>query len=172
MASEVESSTGVTTLGQPSAATSGEDKSTATYWLLCRAGSHQLALPVPKVIETMRMLPIEPLAGAPPMVRGLCIIRGAPAPVVDTALVFDNCHCERLVTVRTGERTIAFAMDSVLGVQAIRAEELERLPPLLSNVQMIAGVKALDEELVFFPHTARILPDDILDRCIAEGTRT
>jgi purine-binding chemotaxis protein CheW len=148
-----------------------EHQSSITDWLLCRDGPHQFALPVTHVIETMRMLPIRSLAGAPPMVRGICIIRGAPTPVIDSALMFNDrpSQCQRLVTVRTGRRTIAFATQAVLGVEAIRADALERLPPLLSNVQTIAAVRALDGELVFLLQIARIIPDDVLDRCTVEG---
>ena len=171
MTGKVESSTGAATVGQPSVAVNGEHKGCTADWLLCRVGSHQFALPVPQVIETMRMLPIEPLVGAPPMVRGLCIIRGAPTPVVDSASMFDDqpTQYERLVTVRTGKRTIAFATEAVLGVRAIRADELEQLPPLLSDVQTIAAMRALDGELVFLLQIARVIPDDVLDRCTAEG---
>jgi len=90
---------------------------------------------------------IDPLVGSgPPMVRGLCIIRGAPVPVIDAALLFDerSTRCERLVTVRTGERTIAFAAEAVLGVEAIRPQALQQLPPLLRNVETIAAITTLD----------------------------
>lgn len=166
MTGRLDSSTGGVTVGPLPA--SSEHQCSITEWLLCRDGSHQFALPVPHVIETMRMLPIRSLAGAPPMVRGICIIRGAPTPVIDSALMFNDrpSQCQRLVTVRTGRRTVAFATQAVLGVEAIRADALERLPPLLSNVQTIAAVRALDGELVFLLQIARVIPDDILDRCI------
>jgi purine-binding chemotaxis protein CheW len=171
MASRVDSSTGAATLDPPSVGTNSEHNGCITDWLLCQDGSHQFALPVPHVIETMRMLPIKSLAGAPPMVRGICIIRGAPTPVVDSALMFNEppAQCERLVTVRTGKRTVAFATQAVLGVQVISADALQRLPPLLSNVQTIAAMRALDGELVFLLQIARIVPDDVLDRCAVEG---
>ena len=105
------------------------------------------------------------------MVRGLCVIRGVPTPVVDTTLLFDEqpAHCDRLVTIRTGKRTIALAAEAILGVQAIRTQDLEQLPPLLSGIKTIAAMKLLDEELVFFLHAARVVPDEVLDRCLAEG---
>jgi purine-binding chemotaxis protein CheW len=171
MASEVVEDVGGIVLNQSLAATDGGDKSAATLWLLCRAGSHCFALPMSHVIEIMRTLPIEPLANAPPLVRGICVIRGAPVPVVETALLFDDqpARCERLVTVRTGGRTIAFAAESVLGSQAFQTHELGQLPPLLRNVEAIAGIKALDEELIFFLHTARIIPDNFSGLGNAEG---
>lgn len=145
-------------------ATVGEDAPQAAYWLLCRSGPHCFALPMPQVIENMRMLPIRPVAGAPPLVRGLCIIRGAPVPVVDAALLFEDrpARCERLVTVRTGNRTIAFAVEAVLGVQAIPAQASNQLHPLFRDIEAVAAVATLDEELVFFLHTARVLPDDFV----------
>jgi purine-binding chemotaxis protein CheW len=171
MTGKVESGAGAATVDQPSMAMSGGYIGSTADWLFCRAGSHLFALPVSHVVETMRMLPIESLAGAPPVVRGLCIIRGAPTPVVDPALMLNDrsAQCERLVTVRTGKRTIAFATEAVLGVRTIAAHELEQLPPLLSNVQTIAAMRALDGELVFFLQIARVVPDDVLDRCAAEG---
>jgi purine-binding chemotaxis protein CheW len=173
MTGGVDSSGAAATVDPPAVSMRGEHKCSTADWLLCRAGSHQFALPVSHVIETMRMLPIESLVGAPPMVRGLCIIRGAPTPVVDSALIFDDhpTRCERLVTARTGKRTIAFATEAVVGVRSITADELEQLPPLLSNVQTIAAVRPLDGELVFLLQIARVVPDEVLDRCTAEGMR-
>jgi purine-binding chemotaxis protein CheW len=133
-------------------------------WLLCRAGSHRLALPMPAVIEIMRMLPIEHVAGAPPLVRGLCIIRGAPVAVIDTARLFGNktSRYERLVTVRTGDRVVAFAVDEVLGVETIAAQVLEDLPPLLCSDDIIASIATRDEDLVFFLRATRAVPDDLV----------
>ena len=140
-------------------------------WLLCRAGSHHFALPIADVIETMRMLPIEPLAGAPPMVSGLAVVRGAPTPVVDVAFLFATVpgERERLITVRVGRRTVALAAQAVIGMRTVRADELAALPPLLSDVGAVAALKSLDQALVFFLHAARVVPDDVLDRCLAEG---
>jgi purine-binding chemotaxis protein CheW len=134
----------------------------ADLWLLCKAGSHRFALPMANVIETMRMLPVEAIDGPPRLVCGLSIIRGAAVPVIDTARMFDEeaARYERLVTVRTGERTVAFAASAVLGVQTIQAGEQEELPPLLRDAQVITALARLDEQLVFFLRVARALPDD------------
>ena len=174
MASEVFGISADVMPGQSVAAIDGDDRSAATFWLLCRARSHCFALPMSHVIETMRALPIEPVAGAPPLVRGICVIRGAPVPVVETALLFDDqpAQCERLVTVRTGARTIAFAAESIVGSRMFQTHELGQLPPLLRNIKAIAGIKALDEELIFFLHAARIIPDDYSDLGSPEGMAT
>ena len=59
------------------------------------------------------------IAGAPPYVRGLCIIRGTPVPVVDAGLLISNQATQsgRLVTIRAGDRTIALQVEAVLGVR-------------------------------------------------------
>jgi chemotaxis signal transduction protein len=173
MASGVESVMSGMAFG-PSSPTSGEDVSRVALWLLCRAGSHRFALPITHVIENMRMLPVVSVADTPPLVCGLCIIRGTPVPVIDAALLFEDqsARHERLVTVRTGPRTIAFAVEAVLGVEAIPAQAFERLHPLFQNVEPIAAIATLDDELVFFLHTARVIPDDFIVRSDADGAQT
>lgn len=140
-------------------------------WLLCRTDAHHFALPMSHVVETMRMLPIESIAGAPAMVCGLSIIRGVPTPVVDAALLFGNApgRRERLVTLRVGRRIVALAAQAVIGAWTVPEDELAALPPLLGDAGAVAALKPLDQDLVFFLHAARIVPDDVLDRCAATG---
>ena len=132
-------------------------------WLLCRAGAHRYAIPIAHVIETMRVLPIEPIAGAPSYVRGLCVIRGAPVPVVDSGLLLGDqpTGAGRLVAVRAGSRTVALAVETVEGIRTIRPEAFSHLPPLLRDAATIAAVGILDAELVLFLRAARIVPDDL-----------
>jgi purine-binding chemotaxis protein CheW len=158
--------------GRPIATRGGASHAPAT-WLLCRAGSHHFALPMQHVVETMRVLPIEPVAGCPPIVCGFSVIRGAPTPVIDAALLFD-AQCgqrERLVTVRTGKRTIALATQAVVGVRQMADDDMDELPPLLADVEAIAGLTTLDQQLVFLLRAARIIPDAILDQLDAAGAK-
>jgi purine-binding chemotaxis protein CheW len=142
-------------------------------WLLFRAGSALCAIPLEQVIETMRPLPIAAVAGAPPYVRGLCIIRGTAVPVVDAALLLgaQPLQAERLITIRAGNRPVALATQAVVGIRTIAAETLAAMPPLLRDAarETVAAIAALDAEVLFFLHTARILPADIADRLQAEG---
>jgi purine-binding chemotaxis protein CheW len=162
----------VTTPGPPIVMGSGKRHAPVT-WLLCRAGSHHFALPMQHVVETMRVLPIEQVAGCPPIVCGVSVIRGAPTPVIDAALLFDGepGQRERLVTVRTGKRTIALATQAVVGVWQMADDELGDLPPLLGDGEAIAGLTTLDQQLVFLLRAARIIPDDILDQLNAAGAQ-
>jgi len=97
-------------------------------YLLVRAGTLTCALPLSHVVETMRPLPIEPLANAPAFVRGLSIIRGAPVPVVDLGALLNTPSSRpppRFVTVRAGERRVALAVDGILGLRDIASLSLD-----------------------------------------------
>jgi purine-binding chemotaxis protein CheW len=130
-------------------------------------------MPLDHVAETMRVLPIEAIAGAPGYVRGLCIVRGSPVPVVDTGLLFGDqaTRAGRLVTIRAGGRTIALAVETVLGIRAVAAAALNQLPPLLRDAatDAIAAIGTLDAELLLVLRTARIVPDDLLNRLNVGG---
>jgi purine-binding chemotaxis protein CheW len=150
------------------------DFSDLASWLVCRAGTHLCAMPLQDVLEVMRMLPIEQLSGAPSYVRGLCIIRGSPVPVVDTGLLIGDqvTRPERLVAISIGGRSVALAVEAVVGIRAIGVGASEQLPPLLRDaaVEAVAAIGTLDAELLLFLRTARIVPEDLLSRLDALET--
>lgn len=141
-------------------------------WLLCRTGERCFAFTVRHVAETMRMLPIDLISGAPASVLGVCIIRGEPVVVVDSARLFNDVamRCNRLVTLRTGKRIVALAAEKIIGVQSLPADRHITLAPLLQRVETIESITMLDRELVYVLRTARIVPDDLLVS-VANGDR-
>jgi purine-binding chemotaxis protein CheW len=78
----------------------------AGWALLTRVGARLCAVPLAHAVETMRLLPVSPLADAPPFVRGLAIIRGQAVPVVDLGALLGEpaVAVTRLVLVRVEER--------------------------------------------------------------------
>jgi purine-binding chemotaxis protein CheW len=157
-----------TVISEPGSDTLGRQEA----WLLCHAGSSFYALPLCHVVEIMRILPIDPVAGAPPYVRGLSIIRGTPTPIVDIAFlcVGRTASSHRLVTVRTDTRIIALAVDRVLGVRSLKADE--PLPPLLREAatDVVSAIGRLDAELLLFLSTARIVSEELLERLDCQET--
>jgi purine-binding chemotaxis protein CheW len=140
-------------------------------WLVFYAGAHLCALRLEHVVEIMRPLAVEPLAGAPSFVAGVCVIRGEPAPVVDVAsLVGGGVRtATRYITVKCGappERpgetaagepggrqcSVALAVDSVLGVRHIESDSLHDLPPLLGarNRELIGRLGVVGTEPLLF----------------------
>lgn len=136
--------------------------------LVMRADSRVVAVPIQHVTELMRPLPVEPLAGAPPFVLGLAIIRGTATPVIDlAALLADGAatapqNTGRFVTLRVGHRSVALSVEAVLAIRALPRAELESLPPLWQgpHAPAVAVLGALDRELLIVLETTRLLPDD------------
>lgn len=153
------------------AAGSGEHETVPA--LLFRVQSRLCALPIEHVIETMRPLPIEPLAGAAAAVKGMALIRGGPVPVVALAILLDdgNHYAGRFITVRTGKDQIALTVDSVVGVHRIATASLQGLPPLLRDADhsTVSAIGAVDAELLLVLNAARLVPDGLWHALNAAG---
>src|SRR5271156_5116939 len=121
--------------------------------LLVRIGEQLCALPSSDIVEMMRPLPVEPLVGMPPFVKGLSIIRGAPVPVVSAAALLgtaSEARPTRLVTVRAGQRRVALEVDEVIGLREFSAGSFQELPPLVGTPgsRAISSLVALDAEFL------------------------
>jgi purine-binding chemotaxis protein CheW len=130
--------------------------------LVVRAGTRLCALPLAAVVETLRPLAVEPVAGAPAFVAGLALLRGVPSPVVDLARLLgdeDAGPAARWVTVRAGERRVALAVTAVEGVRALDGAALGATPPLLADARAdaVAAVGRLDRELFLVLDAARVV---------------
>ena len=134
--------------------------------VICRVQHRLCALRVADVVETMRPLPIEPLAAMPSFVSGLAVIRGVPVPVIDAATLLgtsDGSTPARFIALRAGGRSVAIAVAEVVGVREINGASLQDLPPLLAEAsrEMIAAVGTLDAELLVVLQAARLLPESV-----------
>jgi purine-binding chemotaxis protein CheW len=133
--------------------------------LVCRVATRRCALWLEDVVETMRPLPVEPLAGAPPFVRGVAVVRGDPVPVVDVAsLVGAEESCPtRFVVVTAGGRRVGLAVDDVLGVQVIPSGSLQDLQPFLgdASAEVVSAMGAVGTELVLVLRSARLVPEGV-----------
>ena len=58
--------------------------------LVVLVGARACAFPLRHVAETLRPLPIKPVAGTPGFVRGVSVIRGTPTPVVDLKALLET----------------------------------------------------------------------------------
>lgn len=116
-------------------------------YLLVRSRAWLCALPLAEVVETLRTLPLQPVAGAPPFVRGLSLVRGELVPVVDLALLLGGergAAAGRLVLVRAGEHRLALAVDEVLRVAPLAVGA--KVAPLVSQAlpEQVAALAVLD----------------------------
>jgi purine-binding chemotaxis protein CheW len=135
--------------------------------LVCRAGTTLCALELGSVVETMRPLPLEALAGTPSFVVGLAIVRAVPTPVVDARILLGvsaERPAARWISLRLDGRGAALAVDEVLGVRHMEVARAAELPPLLGalNAERIASIAALDEGFALVLRHARLIPQDVL----------
>jgi len=86
--------------------------------LLFRAGDLLCGLPLEDVVETMRPLPIRPLAGLPVYAQGISVVRGQATAVVDVALLLTGAPgpTSRFVAIRDTPTPAVLATGDVLGV--------------------------------------------------------
>jgi purine-binding chemotaxis protein CheW len=153
-------------------ATSGEARG-AERLLICRVGTKVCGLPLLRVIETMRPLPVEPLGQMPLFVNGLALIRGRATPVLDARTLLGSPSAAapgRYVTLdlgrEHGERVAALAVDAVVGVRRVEADTLGDLPGLLrrQNGEIVSALGALDSELLLVLEHSRLLPDAVWEQ--------
>ncbi|MEU4623660.1 chemotaxis protein CheW [Actinoplanes sp. NPDC023801] len=133
--------------------------------LVFRAGPFYCALPLSEVIETMRPLATRPLAGTPPYVRGLTILRGAPAPVIDMTRLLTGVEAavDRYVAVRAGRGPVVCATGPVLGVRLVHVQPPEGPAALLAGVSgaLIAAVGTVGTEPLLLLHGIAAVPDEV-----------
>jgi purine-binding chemotaxis protein CheW len=135
-------------------------------FLLCRIGPVIGALALEHVRETLRPLPIAPLAGVPEFVLGCSILRGQAVPVVDACRLVGRAPSaspHRFISLKLGDRTAALAVDAVLDVRALPAEVLAQAPALLrgSDADVVSQIGTLDATLLLVLEAARLVPEDI-----------
>lgn len=132
--------------------------------VLFRAQAWMCALATADVAEIHRPLPVVRLAGAPPFVNGVSIVRGSPVPVVNVAALLGGAAPapgSRIVSLRVGNRRVSLEVDEVLGVRHLSALALAAAPPLLEGAvaRYVEELGTLDGRLLATLSSARILED-------------
>ena len=139
--------------------------------LLCGPQRNLCAFPLAHIREIMRPLPVRPLAGVPDFVMGVSMIRGDPVPVADLGALLgapSDAAPARFITVNTGARSVALAVEVVLGVHTVPTGMLQELPPLLEPASGLSAIGRLDDQLFLVLEAARIVPEELW-RAIESG---
>lgn len=132
--------------------------------LIVRVGAVSCALPSACLLETMRPLPVQPLDSMPAFTTGVATIRGAATPVVDLAAVLGEAPDEvsgakRFVTIRAGARTVALAVDEVVGLARFEPGTLASRPSILSTASdpVVEALAIKDDALHLVLDAARLV---------------
>jgi len=133
--------------------------------LLCRTGELRMAFPIESIREITRPLPLQPLKGLPPYLLGATLLRGVPVPVIASGPLLTGGAgppAGRYVILKAGERSVAFAVESVDGFRDLPPETFTGLPPLLGSAgdSTISTLGSLDSDLVVTLETARMVPGE------------
>jgi len=141
--------------------------------LVFRAGPLLCAVHLDEVVETMRPLEARALAGTPPFVLGITVLRGVPTPVIDVSRLLGGgpADAERYLAVRTERGTIALATGEILGIRVVEAEPTGGHPALLGggNTRMVAGVGTLGAEPLLLLQSLRAVPDEVWEAAAANA---
>lgn len=140
--------------------------------LVFRAGQLLCALPLDEVIETLRPLETQPLAGTPAFVRGISVLRGVPTPVIDVARLLGGGQVEaveRYVAVRTDRGAVALATGPVLGIRDVDTNAAGGHPALLGarSSHLVAGVGTIGAEPLLLLQSMRAVPDEVWEAAAA-----
>ena len=122
--------------------------------LVFGVGDLLCAIALRDVVETIRPLPVQPLAGTAEILLGVSVIRGLAVPVVDTAglLGARKEQPSRFVTTRTGRGTLAYATGPVIGVLPVEPDASRPPPPMLAAAatRLVVAVGVLDSRPLLF----------------------
>lgn len=135
--------------------------------LTVMVGGSACAIPLRHVVETMRPLPIQSIAGTSSFLLGVSIIRGSPVPVVDLGVLMGNEGAivtdGRLVNLKLEERRVAILVNRVVGVRQLDPDSFAELPLVLRDVaaDFVDALGARDAQLLLVLRTSRILPDEV-----------
>jgi purine-binding chemotaxis protein CheW len=140
----------------------------AISMLSMMSGAGIAAIPISHVLEVLRPLPVNRVAGLPPFVAGLSVIRGHATPVISLSLLMnqDDGEATRFVLLRLdGARQVALAVSRVMGIAAIDPGALHDTPPLIRNDgnDCIQQIGSLDSHLLLVINSMRLLPAEALE---------
>ncbi len=123
----------------------------------------EYGLPITKVQEINRLVPITKLPQAPSFMEGIINLRGRIIPVVDLRKRFqlpsaDANEDTRIIIVEINGQTVGIIVDSVTEVVRLAANNVEPPPPaFILDAQYIYGVGKLDNRLVILLNIDKIL---------------
>lgn len=142
--------------------------------LVLEADSRAFALRLDQVSTISRPLPIDPVPGVPPFVRGIATFRGMPLPVVDLAMLLgasEATEAERFVAVNAGPSQVLLAVSAVRGIHALEATDFAELPSLLREAKGRAfeAIASLDAHLLILLEGSRLVPHALLEALAPEA---
>jgi purine-binding chemotaxis protein CheW len=125
-------------------------------------GEQQYALPLTTVQRVVRMVEVTPLPKAPEIVLGVIDFQGTIIPVMSMRKRFGLTEPEtslsaQLIVADTRTRSVALAVNSVIGVVERAAEEVTDAEKIVPGTQYVEGITRLENGILFIHNLERFL---------------
>lgn len=131
--------------------------------VIFRLANEEYGLPITKVQEINRLVPITKLPQTPSFMEGIINLRGRIIPVIDLRKRFSLTVTEynddtRIIIVEVNGQTVGIIVDAVTEVVRLPATNIEPPPPsFVLDSQYIDGVGKLEDRLLILLEIDRIL---------------
>ncbi len=131
--------------------------------VIFRLAKEEYGLPITKVQEINRLVPITKLPQTPSFMEGIINLRGRIIPVIDLRKRFQLAATEqsednRIIIVEVSGQTIGIIVDAVTEVVRLPGSSVEPPPPtFILDAQYIHGVGKLEERLLIMLDIDKIL---------------
>lgn len=130
-----------------------------------RLAGEEYGLPITKVQEINRLLPVTKLPQTPSFMEGIINLRGRIIPVIDLRKRFElevTAHDDdtRIIVVEISGQTVGVTVDAVREVVRLDAASVEEPPSSVTvDCRYISGVGKLEDRLIILLDTDEILTD-------------
>jgi purine-binding chemotaxis protein CheW len=131
--------------------------------VIFRLAKEEYGLPITKVQEINRLVPITKLPQTPSFMEGIINLRGRIIPVIDLRKRFslpadEQSEDNRIIIVEVNGQTVGIIVDAVTEVVRLAGASVEPPPPaFILDAQYIHGVGKLDERLLILLDIDKVL---------------
>ena len=131
--------------------------------VIFRLAQEEYGLPITKVQEINRLVPITKLPQTPPFMEGIINLRGQIIPVIDlrkrfTLAISEYNDDSRIIIVEINGETVGVIVDAVAEVIRIAAADVEPPPPsFILDAKYIQGVGKLEGRLLILLEIDQVL---------------
>lgn len=134
--------------------------------VVVKMAAEEYALPITKVKDINRILPITRMPQTPSFMEGIVNLRGSIIPIVDLRERFhlpvvDNTEESRIVIVELKQRVFGMIVDGVKEVCSILPKDID-LPPAAAKLdqECVYGIGKVDNRILILLDVDKIFTDD------------
>ena len=130
-----------------------------------RLANEEYGLPITKVQEINRLVPVTKLPQTPSFMEGIINLRGRIIPVIDLRKRFAmavTAHDDdtRIIIVEINGQILGVTVDAVTEVVRLSTSNIEPPPATVAvDLQYIDGVGKMDERLIILLNIDKVLTD-------------